>query len=259
MAAKSGMRLLRLYRFPILEQLQLEERLLRATSENWCILNDGTAPPSVVMGISGKPEQLLNVKAVVHDQIPVIRRFSGGGTVIVDEGTIFATLICSQGVDLSLQLYPRPIMQWMEQVYASVFARLPGFQLQEHDFVFGNRKVGGNAQSIIKGRWLHHTSFLWDYEATRMSYLKIPERHPSYRQARHHTDFVCRMREFLPSRDHFFDALISVLEQRFNLQECSIQHVAVDCERTFPQTTRLLPLEELQETLDTSVQPMVAS
>lgn len=38
---------------PILQQLHLEERLLRRTSDNWCIVNDGTAPPTIVMGVSG--------------------------------------------------------------------------------------------------------------------------------------------------------------------------------------------------------------
>lgn len=50
------------------------------------------------------------------------------------------------------------------------------------DYVFGNRKFGGNAQSITKGRWVHHTSFLWDYEMMNMFYLKLPKRAPDYRQ-----------------------------------------------------------------------------
>jgi hypothetical protein len=46
-------RVLRLARVPILEQLKLEEALLRATSLNWLVVNDGTPGPTVVMGISG--------------------------------------------------------------------------------------------------------------------------------------------------------------------------------------------------------------
>lgn len=38
---------------PILQQLHLEERVLRRTGDNWCIVNDGTAPPTIVMGVSG--------------------------------------------------------------------------------------------------------------------------------------------------------------------------------------------------------------
>lgn len=45
--------LVRLKGFPILQQLQLEERLLRNSSDNWCIINDGTDNPTVVMGVSG--------------------------------------------------------------------------------------------------------------------------------------------------------------------------------------------------------------
>ena len=49
------------------------------------------------------------------------------------------------------------------------------------DYVFGDRKFGGNAQSITKNRWIHHTSFLWDYEVSNMAYLKHPARAPEYR------------------------------------------------------------------------------
>jgi hypothetical protein len=46
-------RVLRLARFPILEQLKLEEALLRATPDNWLLLNDGAPDTTIVMGISG--------------------------------------------------------------------------------------------------------------------------------------------------------------------------------------------------------------
>lgn len=49
------------------------------------------------------------------------------------------------------------------------------------DYVFDDRKFGGNAQSITKHRWIHHTSFLWDYEVKNMSYLKLPAKAPEYR------------------------------------------------------------------------------
>jgi hypothetical protein len=38
---------------PIMRQLHLEERLLRRTADNWCVINDGTALPIIVMGVSG--------------------------------------------------------------------------------------------------------------------------------------------------------------------------------------------------------------
>lgn len=72
------------------------------------------------------------------------------------------------------------------------------FKLREHDYVFGDKKVqqsrrnnttyytlltrvisprltqfGGNAQSITKDRWVHHTSFLWDFDPANMDYLTV--------------------------------------------------------------------------------------
>ena len=47
------MKLIRLKGVPILEQLYLEERLLRTSSDNWCLINDGTNYPAIVMGLSG--------------------------------------------------------------------------------------------------------------------------------------------------------------------------------------------------------------
>lgn len=45
--------LLRLARMPIYTQLHLEEALLRATKDNWLIVNDGAFNPAIVIGISG--------------------------------------------------------------------------------------------------------------------------------------------------------------------------------------------------------------
>ena len=52
------------------------------------------------------------------------------------------------------------------------------------DYVFGERKFGGNAQSFSSGRCCHHTSFLWDYDAHRMDLLSNPAKQPEYRKVR---------------------------------------------------------------------------
>ena len=77
---------------PIFEQLRLEEALLRTDERNFCIVNHGS-PKAVVMGISGQPDRLLNIPKICSENIPVIQRFSGGGTVMIDENTLFVTFI----------------------------------------------------------------------------------------------------------------------------------------------------------------------
>ncbi|XP_021887953.1 uncharacterized protein LOC110807211 isoform X2 [Carica papaya] len=175
------MNVVRFREVPILQQLRLEERLLRTSTDNWCLINDGTSAPTIVMGISGKPSELLELGSVLKDQVPVIRRFTGGGTVIVDKDTVFVTFICNKDDVPGVQPYPRSIMSWSGLLYSQMFQGIGDFQLRENDYVFGDRKFGGNAQSITKSRWLHHTSFLWDYEVGNMGYLKLPVRAPKYR------------------------------------------------------------------------------
>ena len=179
----------------IVEQLRLEEDLLRNSSENHCLVRVGSVP-TIVMGISAKPETVIHLDKV-PPEILIHRRFSGGGTVIVDENTVFVTFICNKA-DFSFPAYPEPILRWAESMLAPV---TPGLQLQENDFVIGKKKCGGNALYIKKDRWLVHTSFLWDFDAARMSLLKFPPKTPQYRENRSHDEFLCKLCDFIPDRD----------------------------------------------------------
>jgi lipoate-protein ligase A len=199
--------LLRLEGLTIYQQLQIEEALLRADTRNWCLLHSGVAP-AIVMGISGQPEQLIDEKHRQQQALPVIRRFSGGGTVVVDEHTCFASWIVNTD-SVGIDPYPEPIMQWSAAFYQPLFPEID-FQLRESDYVIGGRKFGGNAQSICRRRWLHHTSFLWHYTAERMAALKLPMRAPEYRSQRSHADFLCCLRDIPSYSSHprsFLDAI----------------------------------------------------
>jgi lipoate-protein ligase A len=198
----------------ILDQLRWEEALLRADTRNWCLLNRGS-PPAIVLGISGQVHQLIHQEKLRQAPLPVIRRFSGGGTVVVDENTLFVTLICqAQAVDVAP--FPRALMQWSAELYRPLFGA-HSFQLRENDYTIGEQKWGGNAQSITKGRWLHHSSLLWDYHPAHMDYLLIPPKTPLYRQGRSHHDFLCRLRDYWPDPCLFQAQLLDQLHQQFTL------------------------------------------
>ena len=57
------------------------------------------------------------------------------------------------------------------------------------DYCFGEAKFGGNAQAITRKRWLHHTTFLWDYQPSHMGLLKHPTNAPAYREVPHRFPF----------------------------------------------------------------------
>ncbi|MFZ0565703.1 MAG: lipoate--protein ligase family protein [Chlamydiales bacterium] len=229
--------LLRINQMPIKEQLLLEEALLRADSSNWCLINTGV-PEAIVMGISGKPSQLLNLELVKQDQVPLIKRFSGGGTVYVDPHTVFVTFICNS--DTFVQ--SRAIMEWSETIYKPFFAPLP-FQLIENDYVLEGRKFGGNAQYIQRGRWLHHTSFLWDYDMEKMDYLLLPERRPKYRQSRRHKDFLLPLRSYFPQKEAFIERLSQHFQTTLDVKEALLDDVQHILERPHRKSTINVSLE----------------
>lgn len=280
----------------MMERLSLEEALLRHDPQDRCwilvgthepwphkYLNDGVVPlPSyvssipntdclVVMGIGGKPDQLLNIPKVKEDQVLVCKRFSGGGTVVLDSSSLWTTVIGRNHDFAHVQAYPKEIMEWSAQeVFGPTFDHLtetaqqqssgrgqktlvldskscsatenigklyqlpnssttqtadtdiPKFALRENDYVFGDLKMGGNAQSIIKGGWLHHTSFLWDYDPDNMRYLTLPVKRPAYRGDRPHDEFLVKLQPYFGNKNAFFQSLLHACQQSFEVEKITL-------------------------------------
>lgn len=220
---KPYIHLLRCDNLFIYRQLQIEEALLRNSDKNWCLFNSGS-PLAIVMGISGRAPELLHLDRVAADRVPVIRRFSGGGTVVVDENTLFASFILNRAA-VGVKPLPHDVHAWARGLYQNVFLE-GNFQLRENDYVFGEKKFGGNAQYLCKERWLHHTSFLWEYEIEKMKYLKIPSKAPQYRAGREHGEFLCKINRWLPSKDIFFERLLAQLRMFFDVKTVGLQEIA---------------------------------
>lgn len=131
---------------------------------------------------------------------------------MVNQDTIFSTLILnSADVPSQVECFPAPIMRWSETFFRPVFGALGEFALRENDYVFGHRKFGGNAQAITRGRFVHHTSFLWDLDPRLMALLRNPAKQPTYRAKRGHGDFLCSLRPLAESAGLARRALIDKL------------------------------------------------
>ncbi|XP_043690467.1 uncharacterized protein LOC122641327 isoform X2 [Telopea speciosissima] len=204
------------------------------------------------MGVSGKLSELLELKLVLQDKVPVVRRFTGGGTVVVDPGTIFVTFICNKDAVPNVELYPRPIMSWSGLIYEDVFRGIADFHLCENDYVFGNYKFSGNAQSISRRRWIYHTSFLWDYKDRNMACLKVPRRAPEYRSARSHVEFVCRMKDYLSTSD-FIDRTVKAVKTHFSLTSIQLEEVSIHAKTSFAHSSKLLTKAELEAAFATQM------
>ncbi len=199
----------------IFHQLQLEEALLRIGKGNWCIINEGSTK-AIVFGISAQIENEIDTSI----KIDIIKRFSGGGNVVVDENTIFITFIFDK-TTFSFPTFPEQILNWTKGFYKKVFPS--SFCLKENDFVIGNKKCGGNAQYIQKDRYLHHTSFLWDFSSNLMDYLAIPKKQPKYRNNRPHTQFLYRLKDMFENKSEFINSCYTQLQNIFSINHISYE------------------------------------
>lgn len=196
---------------PIFTQLSYEEALLRADSDNWCIINQGS-PPALVLGIANDIQE-----HVAKPLLPIIRRFSGGGSVVVDEQTFFISFILRNDENIK---NPKAIMAATFNILAPAFSSLD-FRHIETDYTIGTTKIAGSALSITKERLLHHISFLFDFDEERLAHLAHPPTEPEYRNGRSHTEFLGKLNRYFPTMDVLQEKLLFSLQQKYSLLEKS--------------------------------------
>lgn len=119
MPRSSAVNVLRTSAMPILHQLHLEEALLRNTNKNWLLLNDGAPDPAIVLGVSGKPKNMVHLPEARSAGIQLIKRYTGGGTVIVDHNTMFVSMMFNKIDVPDVQPFPCPIMKFTGQVLSA--------------------------------------------------------------------------------------------------------------------------------------------
>ncbi|NBO24327.1 MAG: lipoate--protein ligase family protein [Chlamydiae bacterium] len=226
----------------IFEQLKIEEGFLRTQKKNLIWINMGSKE-SCVLGISSKIEELLDLEKAKNRSCEVIRRYSGGGTVVVDSDTIFVTFIFNLE-DLGLPPFPQPLMEWSKQFYARFMGSI-GFDLKENDYVIDEKKFGGNAQYLTKGRCVHHSTLLFDMNEELMQILTLPKKRPIYRQERDHHAFLTLLKAHFPTKKNFVENLIDSIEQTFNIELVSLDQIKSQLTTPYRQSTHTIDLSSL--------------
>ena len=147
---------------------------------------------AVVLGAGGKVAEEANIEACEADGVPILRRSSGGGTVLLGRGCLMYSLVLSYERDprlADLHASYRVILDRMVETLR-LFAegvRWDGIS----DLAVADRKFSGNAQQRKRGHLLHHGTLLYDFDLAGIPrYLAPPPRMPDYRRARQHGDFV---------------------------------------------------------------------
>lgn len=177
------------------ENLALDEALLLAaeSGEGGEVLRFWEWPePAVVLGSGGRVADDVDEAAPVADGVPILRRSSGGGTVLLGRGCLLYTLILNYERDPALQeIRPsyRFILDRIREALAEGVGRIE--QAGISDLALAGRKFSGTAQQRKRSFLLHHGTLLFDMDLSLIArYLREPPRQPDYRAGRPHLAFV---------------------------------------------------------------------
>jgi lipoate-protein ligase A len=147
---------------------------------------------AVVLGASCRIKEDVLLDACRADGVRILRRPSGGGTVVVGPGVLCVSVILPENAGPSLSTIDgahRYVLEWLAASIRSV--GLPVTLEGRGDLVLGGRKFGGSAQRRLKHWFMVHCSILYDFAIERIvRYLALPRRQPEYRAGRSHQDFL---------------------------------------------------------------------
>jgi len=150
-------------------------------------------PPAVAMGSSERPEQVVHVEACARLGVEVLKRSTGGGSVLQTADVLNYSLVTPAPASLNPKAGFRPGIDLICEILAAF--GVVGSPEGTSDVSVDNRKISGNAQARRWGALLVHGTLLseFDYDLAE-TVLKHPPREPAYRRARSHRDFLVTLR-----------------------------------------------------------------
>ncbi len=145
---------------------------------------------AVVLPRSREPRREVYLERCERDHVPVVRRPSGGGAVVLAPGVVTVSALAPRtGAQHTSQLFTRfggLVAQALQQL------GVPRLELRGvSDLCLGDRKVVGCSLRLLLHTVLFQASVLVDADLSLLErYLPFPSRAPAYRQGRPHRDFV---------------------------------------------------------------------
>jgi lipoate-protein ligase A len=154
--------------------------------------------PFVVLGRSSRREE-IHMRACETDGIPLLRRSSGGATVVAGRGCLMYALVLDRrrhnlpgGVDRAHQFVLSRNIEALRPLAGGI-SRLgtSDLVLTDHSAPFAARKFSGNSLRLKRDHLLYHGTILYDFPLECFGHwLATPARMPEYRARRSHAEFV---------------------------------------------------------------------
>jgi lipoate-protein ligase A len=150
----------------------------------------------VVLGYAGRAATEVNIAACQAADVPILRRCSGGGTVLQGPGCLNYSLVLpieEAGSSGSITGANRFVMERNRVALAALLGA--EVRIEGHtDLALAGRKFSGNAQRRRKRWLLFHGTFLVGLDLPLVEkFLQPPSRQPDYRRQRSHSEFLTQL------------------------------------------------------------------
>jgi lipoate-protein ligase A len=150
----------------------------------------------VVLGYANLLATEVNLPFCAENTIPVLRRCTGGGTVLQGPGVLNYSLILripETGPLTTISGANQYVLSRHQAALANLL-KAPVEVKGQSDLAIGGMKFSGNAQRRKKNCLLYHGSFLLHLDFDLMEKaLPMPSRQPDYRLNRRHEDFLVNL------------------------------------------------------------------
>jgi lipoate-protein ligase A len=147
---------------------------------------------AVVLGSSNQPDIEVSETWCETRGIPVLKRYGGGGTVVLYPGCVVISAGMWVRQQFQNQDYFRRLNQSVINVLAGVNGRLAGLdQRGLSDIAFNGRKIAGTSLFRSRNYLLYQGSLLVEPDLDLINNcLKHPSKEPDYRAGRSHGEFM---------------------------------------------------------------------
>jgi lipoate-protein ligase A len=182
------------------ENLALDEALLEEAEAGRLqtdIFRLWEAPRSaVIIGRSSRYEEEVNIDFCERHSIPVLRRCSGGTSVVIGRGCLMYAAVLAFERWPQLRMVDAAHQYVLGRVADAVTKLAPGAEMQgTSDLTIGGLKFSGNSLRCKRDHLLYHGTLLYDFDLELIaSALRAPPRQPDYRAGRPHAQFVTNLK-----------------------------------------------------------------
>lgn len=129
----------------------------------------------IMLGNNQIAEAEINLPYVAEQQIDIVRRPSGGGTIYTDRGTLLITIITpffmhQDAKTRQYEMITQPLLATLNQL--GVPAKIEG----RNDILVQGRKISGIAQHLHNNKLCSHCSLLFDTDFTILEQVLTPDK-----------------------------------------------------------------------------------